>query len=230
MENHLKTILIIDDDSQLRTMLAELLHTEQYDTALAADGMEGLSILKSGNADLVVLDVMMPKLNGFDVLDKIREFSAVPVIMLTARGEDLDRITGFEHGADDYLAKPFNPRELLLRIKAILKRGASTTADEKELCVADLRLEPHTLRAFLRDQPLSLTGAELKVLEVLMRSPGQPISREKLTKYALGRKLTPYDRALDTHISNLRAKIGKNSQGESPIRSIRGEGYVIVDD
>jgi len=223
-------ILLIDDDVQLCAMLAELLRTESYDVQIANDGKTGLNLQKTARPDLVILDVMMPAMDGMTVLRRLRDNSSVPVLMLTARGEDSDRIAGLELGADDYLAKPFHPRELLLRIRAILKRSAQAggaTAGE-QLSVGQLSLDPGQMKATVAGKPLLLTGAEFRILEALMRDPGQAVSREYLTEYALGREHTPYDRSLDTHISHLRSKIGKNDDGGSPVRSVRGSGYLLV--
>jgi len=219
-------ILIIDDDTQLRTMLVELLTLENYQVESAGLGRSGLEILQSSSIDLVVLDVMMAGMDGFEVLKQIRQSSQTPVLMLTARGEDEDRITGLEQGADDYLAKPFNPRELLLRIRAILRRIHAR--EPEQYVVGNIKVEPANQTASLGDLPLSLTAAELRLLSELMSAPGSLISRETLSEQVLGRELSPYDRALDTHVSNLRSKLGKNKQGKSPIRSVRGEGYMIV--
>ncbi len=221
------TVLIIDDDEQLRVMLAELLRLDGYEVHSATDGVDGLTVFSKKPFDLVILDVMMPRKNGFDTLRTIRQGSSVPVIMLTARGEADDRILGLEHGADDYIAKPFNPRELLLRVKAILKRShAQEVEDDAELTAGPLELNVQKRSATINGEELTLTGAELRILEALMRSSGKAVGREALNESALGRKLTPYDRALDTHISNLRGKL-KHTDVVS-IKSVRGEGYLLV--
>ena len=224
-------ILVVDDDAQLRLMICELLRSEGMLADQAEDGRRALSSFSTQDYDLVVLDIMMPVMDGLQVLDQIRTSSSVPVLMLTARGDDEDRIAGFEHGADDYLAKPFNPRELLLRVKAILKRGRDPGGStDVVLKVGPLVFETLKHQATLGGERLKLTGAELRILEALMRSPGKVISREHLTKFALGRALTAYDRSLDTHVSHLRSKLGKDETGQSPIRSMRGAGYVLVAD
>lgn len=223
-------LLIIDDDKALCSGLKELLGTEGFEVAVAHDGIAGLTRAREEDFALVILDIMMPGLDGLSVLQELRPENDTPVLMLTARGDEEDRILGFEYGADDYLAKPFNPRELLLRIKAILKRGlADTGAGAATLSVGPLRMEVRHHRAFINGQPLTLTGAEFRILEALMSGPGDVLSRDYLTEYALGRKLTPYDRSLDTHISHLRSKIGREEFGNSPIRSMRGEGYMLID-
>ena len=224
-------ILVVDDDAQLRSMLCELLRSEGFHADQAEDGRHGLRQFAEATYDLVILDIMMPGISGLSVLAEIRTSSDTPVLMLTARGDDDDRIAGFENGADDYLAKPFNPRELLLRVKAILKRGRETAGTtDVILQVGPLVFQTMKHEATLAGKRLRLTGAELRILELLMRSPGNLVSREKLTKFALGRSLTAYDRSLDTHISHLRSKLGKDGTGQSPIRSMRGSGYVLVAD
>ena len=230
MEETSPRLLIIDDDVELCRGLAELLNPDGFVVTAVNDGEQGIERARDGGFALIILDIMMPGKNGLEVLQALRPEIDTPVLMLTARGDAEDRILGFEYGADDYLAKPFNPRELLLRIKAILKRGQPTEPDEAaQVEVGPIRLELRHHRAFLHDAPLTLTGAEFRVLEALMSKPGEILSRDYLTEYALGRKLTPYDRSLDTHISHLRSKIGKEEYGKSPIRSMRGAGYMLID-
>lgn len=223
-------ILIIDDDSSLSEMLEEYLEAEGLEVATVATGTEGLRAARRGEHDLIVLDVMLPGLSGFEVLRQLRDDgSRTPVLMLTARGDDVDRIVGLEMGADDYLAKPFNPRELLARVKAILRRTHEQDAEAPtELNVGTLRADLTRREAYLRGEALKLTNAEFVVLSTLMRSSGEIVSREALTRAALGRQLLPDDRSLDTHISNLRRKLASGNGGEPQIRSIRGSGYVLV--
>jgi two-component system response regulator CpxR len=224
-------LLIIDDDVRLAEMLAEYLAPEGIELTTVASGIQGLRDAQRENYDLIVLDVMLPGLSGFDVLKQLRDSgSRTPVLMLTARGDDVDRIVGLDMGADDYLPKPFNPRELLARIKAILRRTIESETDEPiELTVGKLRVHLRRREAWLADQPLKLTNAEFVILVTLMRSPGEVVSRESLTRTALGRQLLPDDRSLDTHISNLRRKVGNgNESADLLIRSVRGSGYVLV--
>jgi len=223
-------LLIIDDDVRLAEMLVEYLAPEGIELTAVASGITGLRNAQRENYDLIILDVMLPGLSGFDVLKQLREAgSKTPVLMLTARGDDVDRIVGLDLGADDYLSKPFNPRELLARVKAILRRTAETDSDAPaELVVGDLRVNLPRREAWLGDQSLKLTNAEFVILVTLMRAPGEVVSREALTRTALGRQLLPDDRSLDTHISNLRRKLGSEAEGEVLIRSIRGSGYVLV--
>lgn len=228
MPNH--RLLIIDDDVRLTEMLAEYLTPEGIELTTVASGIQGLRNAQRENYDLIILDVMLPGLSGFDVLKQLREAgSNAPVLMLTARGDDVDRIVGLDLGADDYLPKPFNPRELLARIRAILRRTSEAEADAPvELTVGDLRVNLRRREAWLGDNALKLTNAEFVILVTLMRSPGDVVSREALTRTALGRQLLPDDRSLDTHISNLRRKLGSEADADVLIRSIRGSGYVLV--
>jgi len=222
-------LLIIDDDLQLAEMLTEYLGPEGIDLDSAASGDRGLTAAQDGEYDLIVLDVMLPGLSGFDVLRQLREFGKrTPVLMLTARGDDVDRIVGLEMGADDYLSKPFNPRELLARIKAILRRTAeASSAEPPELLVGSIRADTQRREAWVDDVLLPLTNAEFIILVTLMTTPGAVVSREALTRAALGRQLLPDDRSLDTHISNLRRKIAAIQESDSEIRSIRGSGYML---
>ena len=224
-------LLIIDDDVRLAEMLAEYLAPEGIELTGVASGIQGLRSAQRENYDLIILDVMLPGLSGFDVLKQLREAgSKTPVLMLTARGDDVDRIVGLDLGADDYLPKPFNPRELLARVKAILRRTdespratsppSSPSATCASTCAAAKRGSA--------EQSLKLTNAEFVILVTLMRSPGDVVSREALTRTALGRQLLPDDRSLDTHISNLRRKLGSDADADVLIRSIRGSGYVLV--
>lgn len=223
-------LLIIDDDVRLSEMLVEYLAPEGIELTAVASGVAGLRSAQRENFDLIILDVMLPGLSGFDVLKQLRETGAkTPVLMLTARGDDVDRIIGLDLGADDYLPKPFNPRELLARIKAILRRTSEVDGDQPvEVSVGDLRVNLPRREAWIKEHPLKLTNAEFVILVTLMRSPGEVVSREALTRTALGRQLLPDDRSLDTHISNLRRKLGGDADADVLIRSIRGSGYVLV--
>jgi two-component system response regulator CpxR len=223
-------VLLVDDDRELCQMLAEYLAAEHFDVRSVHDGAEALREVRERSYEILILDVMLPSVSGFEVLRELDTATAPPVLMLTARGEDVDRIVGLELGADDYLAKPFNPRELVARLRAILRRSGSRTErrlpDSVEVGPIRLTMANHQVR--VGGEPVTLTGAELRVLELLMRSAGQVISREALTEQALGRKLTAYDRSIDTHISNLRRKLGLNSPGDPEIRNIRGSGYLLT--
>jgi len=223
-------ILIIDDDARLSEMLGEYFSAEGLNLTAVASGTQGLREAQQTAFDLIILDVMLPGLSGFEVLRQLRDSgSKTPVLMLTARGDDVDRIVGLEMGADDYLAKPFNPRELVARIKAIFRRtGEEEISEQSEIEVGPLRAVYKRREAFLDSESLKLTNAEFIVLVTLMRSASEVVSREALTRAALGRALLPDDRSLDTHISNLRKKLSSNSESQLQIRSVRGSGYVLV--
>ena len=224
------SLLLVDDDTGLGQMLTEYLTAEGFRVIVSHDGLDALERLEAQSFDLLILDVMLPSLNGFEVLRRLRQTLNLPVIMLTARGADVDRIVGLELGADDYMPKPFNPRELVARIRAVLRRLAAQESESQSgpLTVAALHLEPATLEVTAQGRAVRLTGTEFRVLELLMRSPGQVLSREHLTERVLGRKLTPYDRSIDTHISNLRRKLGLGQADLPEIRSMRGAGYVLA--
>jgi len=224
------SILLVDDDTELSDMVSEYLELEGLSVTAIATGTQGLRHAVQEEYDLIVLDVMLPGLSGFDVLRQLRESgSRTPVLMLTARGDDVDRIVGLEMGADDYLSKPFNPRELLARLRAILRRTNETSTEEAaEIESGPFRVNIKRREAWKNDQPLKLTNAEFTILLTLMRSAGEVVSREALTRSALGRQLLPDDRSLDTHISNLRKKVADSGDGAALIRSIRGSGYVLI--
>ena len=223
-------VLIVDDDQELAQMLTEYLAGEGYEATVASDGARGLELAAGDRFDLVILDVMLPQVNGFEVLKRLRQTVNVPVIMLTARGTDVDRIVGLELGADDYLAKPFNPRELAARMRAVLRRllGDVASGPAAPLRVGPLYIDPATLEVRIDEREVRVTGSEFRVLELLMRAAGQVQSRDTLTERALGRRLTPYDRSIDTHVSNLRRKLGLDAPGMPEIRSIRGAGYMLA--
>ena len=222
--------LIIDDDADLCELVTEYLQGEGLEVEAVHDGVTGVVRCLEATPDLVILDVMLPGLGGFEVLSRIRERSKVPVIMLTARGEDVDRIVGLEMGADDYLPKPFNPRELVARIRAILRRVAGeTTGDGPELfSVGDLHLDLGAREVRCSDRLVELTGAEVIILEVLIREAGSVVGRDDLSRQALGRRSSAFDRSLDVHLSNLRRKLGPSLDGGERIKTVRGVGYVYV--
>ena len=220
--------LVIDDDPKLAALLAEYLGGRGLEVRTAADGERGIEAHKAGAFDVIVLDVMMPKKDGFEVLKEIRKESNIPVIMLTARAEDFDRIVGLELGADDYMPKPFNPRELLARIKAVLRRSQSSGQDEVEvLSAAGIRL--HISKREVESEGLSveLTATEFDILRVLLSNAGRVIARERLMELARGVEFAAFDRSIDVHISNLRKKLGDSSKKAKKIKTIRGVGYLI---
>ena len=220
-------VLIIDDDSELCELLAARMSGEGFEMEAVHDGNRGLERALSREHALVVLDLMLPGMGGLDVLRRVREQSPIPVLILTARGEDVDRILGLEIGADDYLPKPFNPRELIARIRAILRRTVRTTTGTHPLIVGDIRLDPAAREARVQGRLLSLTSVEFALLEMLLQHAGRIVTREELTEAVLGRKLGPFDRVIDVHVSNIRKKLG-TSEGVERIKSIRGSGYLFV--
>jgi DNA-binding response OmpR family regulator len=224
-------ILIIDDDTELCELVTEYLEDEGLDVDSVHNGVAGVERCQTDEPDLVILDVMLPGLGGFAVLSKIRETSRVPVIMLTARGEEVDRIVGLEMGADDYLPKPFNPRELVARIRAILRRTAGTAepGDESAMVmVGDLKMDIGSRQVGCSAGEVDLTGAEFAVLETLVRAAGTVVSRDELSRRALGRRASAFDRSLDVHLSNLRRKLGPLPGGGERIKTVRGVGYLYV--
>jgi DNA-binding response OmpR family regulator len=220
-------LLIIDDDVELCAVLSERLREDGFELEAAHDGKTGLESARSGSYALVILDVMLPRLGGMDLLRELRSHSSVPVLMLTARGEDIDRIIGLETGADDYLAKPFNPRELVARIKAILRRLDDRRAGTSRLSAGDIVVDVDVREASINGLVLHLTTIEFSLLEALVRNSGRTLSREYLTDVAMGRELGLFDRSIDVHISNLRRKLGEQ-HGVEYIKTIRGSGYLLA--
>jgi len=223
-------ILIIDDDTELCELLDEYLSGDGYRVEASHDGAAGAERALSGDWELVVLDVMLPGLGGFDVLRRIRESSDVPVIMLTARGEEVDRIVGLEIGADDYLPKPFNPRELAARMRAVLRRagGRADNGDGRPVTVGDLCLDPGARTVRRGSAEVALTGIEFELLQRLVQAAGMVVSRNDLSQEVLGRRPSTFDRSLDVHLSNLRRKLGPLPDGGERIKTVRGVGYQYV--
>ena len=225
-------VLLIDDDEELGELLSRFLEKEGFAIEVAVDGSNGLARARDGEHSAVILDVMMPGMNGFDLLRELRRSSNVPVIMLTARGQDIDRIVGLEMGADDYLGKPFNPRELAARLRAIQRRvrspasGAASAPEARPvLRVFDIELNPRARLVKRSDEEVSLTSVEFALLEILMAAAGQVVSREELSSRGLGRRLSQADRSIDVHVSNLRKKLGLYPAGGERIKTVRGFGY-----
>ncbi|BBD07658.1 two-component response transcriptional regulator OmpR family [Desulfovibrio ferrophilus] len=227
----MERILVIDDDMELCSLLEEYLTPEGFLTTAENNGEKGLATAKKGQHDLVILDVMLPGMSGFDVLHSLREWSSVPVIMLTARGEDVDRVVGLEMGADDYMPKPFLPRELVARIRAVLRRSrreSPLAGTHRTLCVGDVEIDTGARVAKVSGKSTRLTDAEFVILEKLLAEAGGVVSREQLSLAALGRESGPEDRSLDVHISNLRRKLGKTIDGIPRIKAVRGAGYLYT--
>jgi DNA-binding response OmpR family regulator len=225
-------ILIVDDDVRLAGMLVELLAGENFQPAHASNGAAALACLARRSFDLLILDVMLPRsqtrMDGLELLRRLRKEGSVPVLMLTARGDEKDGILALELGADDYLVKPFSVRELVARVRAILRRSANARPDSTPLALGALAIYPGTMSATLEGVPVRLTTAEFMVLEALARSAGRVQSRETLTYQALGRSLEPFDRSIDTHISNIRRKLCLDPGRGMEIKSSRGHGYVLT--
>lgn len=219
-------ILLVDDDIELTDLLAEVLRLTGFEVEVANNGQEALDKLNASH-QLVLLDIMMPVLNGIETLKKIRQTSNVPVMMLTARGEEIDRVLGLELGADDYLPKPFNDRELVARIKAILRR-ATPAEKENTLEFCGLVLHSGLQQASYNGQDLGLTGSEFALLHKLVLRPGQIVSREELSMNVLGKHLSPFDRSIDMHMSNLRKKLPERDNGLPWLKTLRGRGYLLV--
>ena len=223
-------LLVVDDDAELCQLLSEYLLPEGYDVEAVHSGGEGIERALSGDHALVVLDVMLPDVRGFEVLRQLRARSRMPVLMLTARGNEQDRILGLEMGADDYLPKPFNPRELCARIEAILRRSGADGAAMDARAAAQLTVDDVTMNKASRvvrrgGDTIDLTTVEFDLLETLLRGAGRVIPRDELVRSVLNRPFSPFDRSIDTHVSNLRRKLGPGPGGAERIKSVRGIGY-----
>ena len=231
----METILLIDDDVDLCTMLTDYLGRHGFRITAVHNGEAGLKLALAGNYAMALLDVMLPGLDGFEVLRRLRSSSSMSVLLLTARGDDVDRIVGLEIGADDYLPKPFNPRELLARIRAILRRGTKTESvslNTKQVpdsvLILGLELDASARTVSCDGRPVVLTDVEFSLLQTLMRSVGEVVERERLAEAVLGRKLHPFDRSLDMHISRLRRKLEDTCHLGERVKTIRGVGYQLA--
>ncbi|MGA2401275.1 MAG: response regulator transcription factor [Syntrophobacteraceae bacterium] len=229
-------ILVIDDDTELCELLAEYLKPEGFEITSVHDGEQGLQMAVSGAGqyDLIVLDIMLPGMNGFEVLQRLRSQFDTPVLMLTARDEEVDRIVGLEMGADDYLPKPFNPRELIARARAILRRTkdwhdkSAIPSMPERITVGDIELDTGTRVVHRDGERIELTSVEFSFLEMLLRAAGHVVTREQLAEGVLGRSLTAYDRSVDVHLSSLRKKLGHKFGEIERIKTVRGSGYIYV--
>jgi DNA-binding response OmpR family regulator len=221
-------VLIIDDDDRLAEMLSTWLVQRGLSVSRAPDGRSGLALVRGTKFDAVVLDVMLPDFEGFEVLRQLRQFSTVPVLMLTARGEETDRIVGLEMGADDYLAKPFNPRELLARIRAVLRRAAPAVAEGTTLVFEDLEVDRAARQARLRGEVRPLTGHQFEILRVLAENQGRVLSRAQIMDLVRGSELEAFDRSIDVHISRIRAAIEPDPANPRRIQTLRGAGYLFT--
>jgi two-component system response regulator CpxR len=223
-------VLIIDDDVELAELFQDYLQQEQFDVATCFTGESGLEAALTQPFDLVILDMMLPDIKGTDILLQIRQQSLIPVLMFTAKGDDIDRIIGLEAGADDYVPKPCTPRELVARIRAILRRteNRQSQADNGQINVGPLSIFTETRQALWFDNKLDLTSTEFNLLEVLARQAGHVVSKQELSKQALGRPLARFDRSIDVHMSSIRQKLGQQADGHHYIQTIRGQGYQLI--
>jgi two-component system response regulator CpxR len=230
MSSTLPVVLLVDDDVALGESLTRLLLMDGFLLEAVHRGEDGIRAARSGRYALLLLDVMLPDADGRSLLKKLRTTSDIPIIMLTARGDDADRIAGLESGADDFLPKPFNPRELIARMRAVLKRQSAVATPTGLLQVDNLILRPSTREVTLSGKPISLTGAEFDVLACLVRMAGSVVTRDALVEQALGRPLGVFDRSIDNHVSNLRRKLNAGAVGktEDRLRNVRGAGYIYL--
>lgn len=228
-------VLIIDDDQKLCRLLSQYLGENGFQVCSAQDGPEGLKAISRELPDMIILDIMLPGKDGLEVLKEIRKDRALPVIMLTAKGDDTDRIVGLELGADDYLAKPFNPRELLARVKAVLRRSTHQEKDDdagpKDIIirVGGLTLNRAKQSVTVEGQELDLSTTEYRILEVLMKNPNTVLTRDQLMTLARGRDFAAFDRSIDVHVSKLRAKVEPDPHAPTRIKTVWGSGYMFVD-
>ncbi|MFT6926940.1 MAG: two-component system response regulator CpxR [Psychromonas sp.] len=226
----MEKLLIIDDDIELVSLLAEFLSLENFDVETANDGEEGLQKALSGDYELILLDVMMPRMNGFEMLTLLRQKSEIPVLMLTAKGDDLNKVLGLEMGADDYLAKPFSERELIARIRAILRRTQYKNVDQLgRINHLDIELFPAQQQAVCQGITIELTATELLLLEKFILHPGELFSKAELSEQVLDKKLEPFDRSIDMHLSNLRRKLPARLDGNTRVKNFRGRGYMWLE-
>lgn len=226
-------VLLIDDDDELTSLLHDLLELEGYQVQTAGNGQQGLAMVNE-SIDLILLDVMMPQLNGMETLRRLREQWETPVLMLTAKGEEIDRVMGLDLGADDYLLKPFSDRELLARMRAILRRTQKNKVPsqgdhQEQLIFQDLIIYPKRMEVYCQDQPVEMTGTEIALLSYLIQNSGHLISKSDLSLAVLGKRLAPFDRAIDVHLSNIRKKLPPRLDRKPRIKTLRGRGYLLVD-
>jgi DNA-binding response OmpR family regulator len=223
-----RRLLLIDDDAELCELVTRFMAGEGFEVDSATNGRQGVLRALSGDYKLILLDVMMPEMNGFDILRRIRAESRIPVLMLTAKGDTLDRVLGLEMGADDYLPKPFDPPELAARVRAILRRARFQSEDHATIVVADVELDTDTRTVRKKGIVIDLTTVEFDLFAALVRAAGSTVSREDLARDVLGREFSPFDRSIDTHVCNLRKKIGLLDDGTERIKGVRGAGYLYA--
>ena len=225
-KEHPRSILLIDDDVSLCTLISEFLSAQEFHVDSVHSGPRGLASAIEGAYDLVLLDVMLPVLDGFHVLQQLRQRTTAPVIMLTARNDEPDRIAGLNAGADDYIAKPLRPQELLARVRAVLRRTEQRPATESVIAVGGIELKPHTREVWMDGVLIEMTSFQFDILDVLMRRAGRAVSRDELAAIHYHREATPFERSIDVHISNLRKKL--EVRGRTLIRTVRGVGYQFI--
>jgi DNA-binding response OmpR family regulator len=223
-------VLLVDDDEELTRLLKEYLVEEGFDVETATEAPAAIAAAAAKSVDILVLDVMMPRMNGIELLQRIRRNGAIPIIMLTAKGDDSDRIAGLNLGADDYVSKPCSPGELAARLRAILRRSGQPSGATEVLRAGALTMHPASRIAEWCGKQIDLTGTEFILLEILARNVGQLVSKQDISKRAFGRALTPFDRRIDVHISSVRQKLGTRDDGQSWIQSVRGQGYQLLQD
>jgi two-component system, OmpR family, response regulator CpxR len=223
----MERVLVVDDDAELCQLVTRFLAREGFDMRWAPNGAAGVELALAESYSLIMLDVMLPDTDGFDVLRRIRRHSGTPVLMLTARGDTHDRIRGLEMGADDYLPKPFDPAELVARIRAILRRSSPQRL-VSAICVGDVELDGGARTVQRSGAPVDLTTVEFDLLAALMRVAGSTVSRQDLVRNVLGRDFSPFDRSIDTHVCNLRRKLGPLGDGGERIKGVRGAGYLYA--
>jgi two-component system response regulator CpxR len=223
------SVLIIDDDVELAELFEDYLQQEQFSVETRFNGHDGLTAALSGRFELIILDMMLPDIKGTEVLRQIRQQSLIPVLMFTAKGDDIDRIIGLESGADDYVPKPCTPRELVARIRAILRRTEQSNRQEQlQLSIGPLTILSESRQAYWFNNVLDLTSTEFNLLEVLAREAGHVVSKQALSQQALGRPLARFDRSIDVHMSSIRQKLGQHADGHYLIQTIRGQGYQLI--
>ena len=224
----MERVLVVDDDAELWQLVTRFLTREGFEIRWAATGGAGVERALAENFSLLILDVMLPDTDGFEVLRRIRQQSRTPVLMLTARGDTLDRIRGLEMGADDYLPKPFDPGELVARIRAILRRWAAPEPGPTAIVIGDIEIDGGARTTRRKGAPVDLTTIEFDLLARLIRAAGNTVSREDLVRTVLGREFSPFDRSIDTHVCNLRRKLGLLEDGTERIKGVRGAGYLYA--
>lgn len=221
-------LLIVDDDIELAELFQDYLTQEGFEVDVLHLGLAGMKAALSGQYDLVILDMMLPDIKGTEILAQIRQQSLMPVLMFTAKGDDVDRIIGLESGADDYVPKPCSPRELTARIRAILRRTELNNTQDGAVSVGPLQLWSEKRKATWFGEPLELTSTEFNLLETLASNAGHVVTKNELSEYGLGRPLAKFDRSIDVHVSSIRQKLGQQEDGQSYIQTIRGKGYQFV--